>query len=221
MKSIFSLVTLIFFVFTGFAQTFEGKIVYKINVKGNFSPQEKMMLPSEAVVYSKGEKTRMEMSMGFGMNTTTISNSKTGYTVSLMNILGSKYAIEAKDKEADKETEEYIKNTKVEVTNETKIIAGYTCKKAIIYLTDPKSKEVTQLEVWFTKELDVDNVYVNGPFQKIEGAMLEFSLEQQGMNMNFQAQQVSKESVDIKLFEVPDGYKKMTQQELMKMMGGK
>ncbi len=179
------------------------------------------MLPSEAVIYSKGEKSRMEMSMGFGMSTTTISNSKTGYTVSLMNILGAKYAIEASDKDADNETEDLLKNTKVEVTNETKIIAGYNCKKAIIYLTDPKSKEVTQLEVWFTKELDVNNVYVKGPFQKIEGAMLEFSLEQQGMNMNFQANLVSKESVDVKLFEVPDGYKKMTQQEMMKMMGGK
>jgi len=221
LKSIFSLVTLFFFVLAGFSQTFEGRIAYKINVKGNFSPQEKMMLPSEAVIYSKGEKSRMEMSMGFGMSTTTISNSKTGYTVSLMNILGAKYAIEASDKDADNETEDLLKNTKVEVTNETKIIAGYNCKKAIIYLTDPKSKEVTQLEVWFTKELDVNNVYVKGPFQKIEGAMLEFSLEQQGMNMNFQANLVSKESVDVKLFEVPDGYKKMTQQEMMKMMGGK
>jgi hypothetical protein len=51
--------------------------------------------------------------------------------------------------------------------------------------------------------------------------MLEFSLVQQGLNMNFQASLVSKESVDNKLFEVPEGYKKMTQQEMMKMMGGK
>lgn len=203
------------------AQTFEGKVLYKINIKGAFSPQEKMMLPSEAVVYSKGEKSRMEMNMGFGMNTTTISNSKTGYTVSLMNIFGSKYAIEASDKDADKETDDFAKNTKVEVTSESKIIAGYSCKKAIIYLTDPKTKEVSQMDVWFTKELDVNNVYVKGPFEKIEGAMLEFSIEQQGMNMNFQANLVSKESVDNKLFEVPEGYKRMTQQDLMKMMGGK
>ena len=221
MKSICSLITLVFFVSTGFSQTFEGKIVYKINIKGNFSPQEKMMLPSEAVIYSKGEKSRMEMSMGFGMNTTTISNSKSGYSVSLMNILGSKYAIESSEKDNSKESEDLVKNTKVEVTNETKTIAGYNCKKAIIYINDPKSKEVTQLEVWFTKEIDINNDYVKGPFEKIEGAMLEFSLVQQGLNMNFQASLVSKESVDNKLFEVPEGYKKMTQQEMMKMMGGK
>ena len=221
MKSIFALLFFFLFTFNGFSQTFEGKIAYKINIKGDFSPQEKMMLPSEAVVYSKGEKSRMEMSMGFGMSTTTISNSKSGHSVSLMNILGSKYAIESNGKDSDKDAEDFIKNTKVEVTDESKTIAGYNCKKAIIYITDPKSKEVTPMEVWFTKEIDIDNVYVKGPFQKIEGAMLEFSLEQQGMNMNFQANLVSKESVDNKLFEVPEGCKTMTQQEMMKMMGGK
>jgi GLPGLI family protein len=204
-----------------FSQAFEGKIVYKINIKGEFSPQEKMMLPSEAIVYSKGEKSRMEMSMGFGMNTTTITNAKLGTSVSLMNILGSKYAIESNGKEVDAESEEYLKNMRVENTSETKTIAGYNCKKAIIHIKDPQAKSPSQMEVWFTKELAMDNVHVKGPFQKIEGAMLEFNLEQQGMNMNFQAQNVSKENVDNKLFEVPDGYKKMTQQEMMKMMGGK
>ncbi len=179
------------------------------------------MLPSEAIVYSKGEKSRMEMSMGFGMNTTTITNAKLGTSVSLMNILGSKYAIESNGKEVDAESEEYLKNMRVENTSETKTIAGYNCKKAIIHIKDPQAKSPSQMEVWFTKELAMDNVHVKGPFQKIEGAMLEFNLEQQGMNMNFQAQNVSKENVDNKLFEVPDGYKKMTQQEMMKMMGGK
>ena len=51
--------------------------------------------------------------------------------------------------------------------------------------------------------------------------MLEFNLLQQGINMNFQATLVSLEKVNDRQFEVPDGYKKLTQDELMKMMGGK
>jgi hypothetical protein len=39
--------------------------------------------------------------------------------------------------------------------------------------------------------------------------------------MNFQATLVSLEKVNDKQFEVPEGYKKLTQEELMKMMGAK
>jgi GLPGLI family protein len=201
------------------AQTFEGRIVYKINIKGDFSPQEKMMLPSEAKLFCKGDFSRMEMSLGLGMSTTTISNLKTGDATSLMNFLGSKYAIESKG--ADENREEYLKNAKLEVTNESKSIAGYNCKKAIVSYLDPQSKATTNLEVWFTKELNFNNDFVKGPFQKIEGAMLEFNLLQQGINMNFQATLVSLEKVENRQFEVPDGYKKLTKEELMKMMGGK
>jgi hypothetical protein len=130
-KSICSLITLVFFVLTGFSQTFEGKIVYKINIKGDFSAQEKMMLPSEAVTFCKGDKTRTEITMGFGMNTTsTISDSKTGNSVALMNLLGSKYAIETNGEAENLENDKFSKNTIVDVTNETKTIAGYLCKKA-------------------------------------------------------------------------------------------
>jgi GLPGLI family protein len=201
------------------AQTFEGRIVYKINIKGDFSLQERMMLPSEAKLYTKGDQSRMEMSLGLGMSTTTISNLKTGDAVSLMNILGSKYAIESKG--ADENRDEYMKNANLEITKESKSIAGYTCKKAIVTYSDPQTKNTTEMEVWFTKELNFNNDFVKGPFQKIEGAMLEFNLLQQGINMNFQATLVSSEKVEKRQFEVPEGYKKLTQEELIKMMGGK
>lgn len=219
MKSILSFLLFFSFAFSAFSQTFEGKIVYRINIKGDFSPQEKMMLPSEAKLYSKGDYSRMEMSLGLGMSTTTISNLKTGDATSLMNILGSKYAIESKG--VDENRDEYIKNANLEVTKEIKSIAGYTCKKAIVNYTDPQTKTITEMEVWFTKELNFNNDFVKGPFQKIDGAMLEFNLLQQGLNMNFQATLVSLEKVSDEQFEVPDGYKKTTQEELMKMMGGK
>jgi GLPGLI family protein len=201
------------------AQSFEGRIVYKINIKGDFSPQEKMMLPNEAKLFTKGENSRMEMSLGLGMSTTTISDLKTGDAVSLMNFLGSKYAIESKG--ADANRDEYMKNANLEITKESKAIAGYSCQKAIVTYTDPQTKNTNEMEVWFTKELNFNNDFVKGPFQKIEGAMLEFNLIQQGLNMNFQATLVSLEKVNDKQFEVPEGYKKLTQEELMKMMGAK
>lgn len=221
MKIIGSLLFALLFSVSLFSQDFEGKIVFKIDIKGDFSAQEKMMLPSEAVTFCKGDKTRTEMTMGFGMNTTSIADSKTGNSVALMNLLGSKYAIETKGDAENLENEKFSKNTKVDVTNETKTIAGYLCKKAIVKVTDPETKKTTEMDVWFAKDLNVNNGFAKGPFAKIEGTMLEFSLEQQGMNMNFQASSITKQKVDDQMFVVPEGYKKMTQEDLMKMMGGR
>ena len=161
------------------------------------------------------------MTMGFGMNTTSIADSKTGNSVALMNLLGSKYAIETNGDAENLENDKFLKNTIVDVTNETKTIADYLCKKAIVKVTDPETKKITEMDVWFAKDLNVNNGFAKGPFKKIEGTMLEFSLEQQGMNMNFQASSITKQKVDDQMFVVPEGYKKMTQEDLMKMMGGR
>jgi hypothetical protein len=78
-------------------------------------------------------------------------------------------------------------------------------KGIIVKVTDPETKKVTEMDVWFAKDLNLNNGFAKGPLKKIEGAMLEFSLEQQGMNMNFQASSITKQKVDDQMFEVPEG----------------
>jgi hypothetical protein len=56
---------------------------------------------------------------------------------------------------------------------------------------------------------------------RIDEFAIEYELNQFGLKMIFTAKEVKKESVDSKLFEIPQGYKETTQEELMKMFEGK
>ena len=120
--------------FTG-ASDFEGKIVYAIDFIGaSMPPQAKsMMAGSKAIIYIKAAKSRTEMNMGPQI-TISIYDSKTNTFVTLMEVMGSKYKIKTDNSKKD----EKKPDVKVNVTSETKTIAGYLCKKAEVTVTDSK-----------------------------------------------------------------------------------
>ena len=96
--SLFLLVAaaIVAFSFTTSTPEFEGKISYEITVDaGNMPPEAVAMFEgSELNVYIKGTKSRSDVSMGF-QNTSTISDTKTNTSVTLMDIMGNKYKIKS------------------------------------------------------------------------------------------------------------------------------
>jgi hypothetical protein len=150
------------------------------------------------------------------MKNITISDTKEKKTIVLMDIMGQKYAIKNDLTDEDKSYDA----TKVTVTKETKTIAGYKVTKAIIEMPLRDQQEKAKIDVWFTKELSLKSSYVAGANGKIDGAVLEYTVNQKGISMKFTAKEVTKETVDNAKFEVPDGYKVTTQEELMKSLGG-
>ncbi|MEX1189435.1 MAG: DUF4412 domain-containing protein [Bacteroidia bacterium] len=219
MKIIFSIVFIAFQAMSMLAQPFEGKITFSINFPSISDPQTMAMLPKEATAYYKGSKSRMEMNMAMGMKQVTISDVSSEKTVSLMDMMGQKYAIEVEnDKEESKEMQDKVE---VKNTKETKKIAGYTCTKAIITYPNPeKEKEEINMTVWFTEELEASKGFMTGPMKKIKGAILEYSIDQGAMSMLLSAKEVAKQAVKDDMFTVPADYKKVTQEELKNMMGG-
>jgi len=203
------------------AQTFEGKIVFTVAINGIDDPQASAMLPKEATAYFKGSKSRMEMSMMMGMKNVTITDGATNKSITLMDLMGSKYAI---DNSTDKNTEESKKlyeSAKVEITSEKKKIAGYSCTKAIVEFPSQTNKGQTEkIEMWFTKELSLNKSYASGPMSKIDGSVLEFNINQGAFVMNLSAKEVVKQDVAKELFIVPSDYKIMTADELKKALGG-
>lgn len=200
------------------AQDFEGKIVYSISYPKLDNPEMAAMLPKESVMYLKADMVRVEANSGMGIKNVTISDAKTKKTTVLMDMLGQKYALHAEDDE-DTDAENPYKDAKVTITTDTKMIAGYKCTKAIIE-PNGKNKDSGKIEVYFTKDLGVNAKNASGPFKQIEGAVLEYSVIQQGMEMKFIAIQVSKENVSDAKFVIPEGYKAMSRKEFMKSMGG-
>ena len=198
------------------AQKFEGKIVFKMTYD-KLDAQTQSMMPTESSAYYKDGYSRIEMSMGMGMKNVTITNPKENKTVVLMDMMGQKYAITPSADDA--ESKKQLEQTTVTIGKETQMIAGYKCTKAIVEAPS-KEKGTQKMEVWFTKELSIPNGQANGPMSKIEGAILKYTIEQGPVQITMTADKVTKEPVADEKFVVPADYKVVTQEELMKAMGG-
>jgi GLPGLI family protein len=198
-----------------FAQGFEGVIIYKITVTGaDVSDDIKAMLPQSATLIIKGDKSRMEMSMGMG-KTVGIADADSKTAITLMDMMGQKFAIKMNNDDIIKEMGNTT-NISVEMTNETKKILGYTCKKAIITRKD----DSTKLTAYFTDELGTRDINFDNPlFSKINGVMLEYEMPNQMFTMHYQAVSVEKKNVDDSEFKIPDGYKVKTKKEINRMFG--
>lgn len=200
---------------------FEGTINYEISFpESNLPPEAMGMMPKNMKMFISGDNSKTEMIMSMG-NQSVVIDHKNLKTTALINVMGQKYAIVQTQDEIEEETGGNEIPT-VEITNETKDIAGYLCKKAIITIKNKENKETDELTIFFTDEIKVKNMYFHQPaFKDISGTMLEFEMEaQEGLKMKLTANSIEKKKVSKSEFEIPSDYKITTKNELMKMFGG-
>jgi GLPGLI family protein len=200
-----------------YAQDFEGVITYKITLTGSGVTDDiKAMMAKSMILTIKGDKSRTEMSMGTGKTVTAgIADAESKTAVTLMDMMGQKFAIKMNSEEIIKEMGD-TNNISVETTNETKEILGYTCKKAIITSMD----DSTELTAYFTDELATRDInFDNRLFRNINGVMLEYEIPNQMFTMHFEAVSVEKKNVDESEFTIPDGYQIKTKEEINQMFG--
>ena len=209
--------------FKAFAQGVitEGKVVYEISFPDMELDQKyQAMMPSESIVYFKDKKSRTEMTVSAGIHTASILDSKSGEIITLTDMMGTKNAmiLTEKDQLKSKEkTKDKVKDQFPVITyqNETKVIAGYTCKKVLIQ-TDAESKPI---EIYYTDKLK-SVMQINSGWKNFEGFPLEYTLDMEGMKMMMSAKSVTEEKVDDVQFEIPADYKILTVAEMEKMMKG-
>jgi GLPGLI family protein len=204
-------------VFAG-GKTFEGVITYKISYPDSkFTESQLAMFPKLMTVSVKGTKSKTEMSTGMG-NQTEITDYAEKTKISLLDLMGQKYAIKQTAEEIKKEMEKEPA-AKVELTNETKSIAGYTCKKALV--TAEEDGEKTVFEVWFTNDLGTKDVNFDNPlYKEIDGVLMEFVMKTPQFSMKFTVSSVEKKTVPDKDFEIPADYKITTKEELKSKFPG-
>lgn len=210
-------------IYTGQAKAggdeFHGIIVYNISFGDtDMDPQMAAMMPKTMKMKMRGESSRMEMSMGMG-STIVVYNGedKSGFT--LMDMMGQKYAMKMTPEELEEEIEE-TPDVDIDVTAETKEIAGYVCKKAIVKLKEGEAKEMEMI-VYFTDELGSGMMNYNNPIYKdIQGVMMEYSINENDMEMKFSAISVTKKKIGDDEFEIPEGYNVMSMSDFENMFGG-
>jgi GLPGLI family protein len=196
----------------------EGHISYKMEATSDNPDMQmavSMMQGSTLDVYFKEKQTRAEMKMGAMMNMTTISNENNGEMLMLMSGMVGQNAIKSNLKELDSAQAEKPK-TEVTLENETKVIEGYTCKKAIV--TD---EEGTESVFWYTEEISVAKKGQNYLNESVPGFPMQSEINNNGLKMIMTVTKVDKK-LDKKASElfdmtIPSGYKEMTMEQLKSM----
>ena len=226
MKKLFSTLAVVAFSALSLnAQIKEGSITYDMKMEGLPPEQAAMMGDMELKTTFKNDKVLSEMSSMMFSSQTSMDDKG---IVSLIEQMGNKIAVKQTKEEIAKE-EAKLKDKpadpKIEYTSETKTIAGYECKKAIVTMVN-KDKKEEKMEVWFSDKFENPNKEGKGRGQAFmkgfKGLPFEFSNAQGGMKFSMVAKAVSIDPIDDAKFNLStEGYKMMTMDELKAMQGGK
>lgn len=193
-----------------------GKVVFEITYPDLQLDQQSMaMMPSESVLYFREDKSRVEVNMAMGSTTIIFDNKKNTGTM-LMDFMGNKMALDMDPEEMNKGKNKDAKPI-IEISTETKKIAGYNCKKATV--TQVERGEDMKFEVWFTDEISAHNNSSLG-WEEIKGFLMEYSTFQNGALMKMTARSVKEMEVKDELFMIPGDFKKVTREEMKSMFGG-
>jgi len=230
MKNLFLLFSFVLCTITSlFAQDTEGHIVYSIELSSD-DPQMQMAIPmfsgSTMEMYFSDNNSRSELNMGTFITTTIITDIKKDKMLMLMNGMMGKMAIpgvlsemkEKAEKTNDRDPQDDNIDTnedefEVEFTNETKVIQGYTCKKAIV-----SNKNGVEMIYWYTEEIQFAKDGQNYFNKDVPGFPMEFETFNNGMKMKMTVTEYSKslgkDASELFDFTIPEGYKEMTIDEL-------
>lgn len=187
----------------------EGVIQYDILINtGSEKPRAADFLDgATTTVYLKGNKSRSEMVSALGTQATVIDGVKNNIVI-LKDYGTQKYMINLSEANW-KEMNNKYQGIQFTLTDSTKQILGYTCKKAIGKLADG-----TPLKVWYTPDVLVDNKNFNIMGQTLPGLAMEYEAMMGNMNITYTVSKLTFTTVPIAKFDLPkSGYRVMTYEE--------
>jgi GLPGLI family protein len=201
------------------AKAFSGVIQYDITYpeSGELDPAMSGQLPTAMTIEIFGHLSKTSMQMGM-ISQASIVDAKDKKSIALLDVMGQRFAIKQSAEEIDKQMAEMPKTT-IKQIDETKEIAGYKCKKAEI----TSEEDENPIIVYYTTDINGD--YDNwgsggGVFKGINGQLMEYELNQNGIKMRFTAKSVTEKKFKEKDFLMPADYQEVTPEELRKMFGG-
>ena len=224
MKGIGTLVCTLF-AFGAMGQTFEGKVVYSMEITGlpagASSGPLAQFIPKQQISYYKNGAMRTE-TVG-GMVPMTIVVPKTGEGLLYLNE-DKKQAL-LMDKAQLGKSLDAMKGMKVTTkkTTATRTIAGHPCTKYMVTMTPAKKGETKmQTVVWAANNLKIAKPAAANPsnllFKHIDGLPLITTVQQGPMNILLTATQVKAMPLSDSLFVKPAGYTQepFSQEAIMK-----
>lgn len=194
----------------------EGTIVYDVTVTTeNKDPKLADAFDGATTsVYIKGSKSRTETTSALGTEVT-IHDSKEGNAVILKEYSDQKLMITLTKADWLAKNKAY-RDISFEFLPETKVIAGYTCKKALAKMANGKT-----FVVFYTTDITVPNNEYNHAFKNLPGLAMEYEIEMGKSKIKYTANKVDFGAVAASKFDAPtSGYRVMTYEENQKIKRG-
>lgn len=104
-----------------------------------------------------------------------------------------------------------IEDMKIVPSEERIEFAGLKARKAKVYSSDTAFND---FEIIYTEEINVVNPNWNNPYKEVNGVLLDYRVRLKGISMFIKAREILNEEVDAAEFAVPEGYKKVSADEL-------
>jgi len=165
--------------------------------------------PSTASLKFKKDKFIIEMSTMGMFNTSVIVDAKARTIAQTVKFLDIKQACIETEKDLVAENADYA--LKIEETNETKDIIGLKAYKAhVTKIKNPTEK----FDVWYTKDLGMENVNELTPYAQLKGMLLDYRVKKMGMELHFKAKSYKSVEIPDKDFQIPASMKIVPKSEM-------
>jgi GLPGLI family protein len=199
----------------------KGTITYNVSYDGeNITPAAVANAPKQYTVKVMGDKS--SMSFVAGMATISfVSNPEFDLFMQKIEFGDKKYAIKKKLSEIEQLDSIKRHEVTVDLVNETKMIAGYECKKAVVTYTptDTAYGEEQMFNFYYSEDLGDETTNEGEDYAEIPGLLLEYSMIQGDMILTLSASEIKKGGVGDADFMVPVDFKVVTEEELEKELG--
>lgn len=190
----------------------QGRIEYDITYpnldSGNVLVK---FMPDKMTTYLKNDVYKVEFVAGLGLFKTGYISNNINQTMNyILKLVNVKYQ-SAYDTSGVKGLNDGIPEYKVEFTNVSKEIAGYTCYEALIKFNNEKYPD---FKVYYTNRLPLTSPNWCNPLHKIPGLMFEYELTKYGLTMKFTATGVYEEIIDDAEFKIPKDYEEISNKRM-------
>lgn len=102
----------------------------------------------------------------------------------------------------------------IKETRETKEIAGFTCKQAIVHLPSTGNSFV----IYYTDEIDLRHPNTNNPYKKVDGVLMEFELNMLYLRMRFSAEKYHTPGSESQIARLPENVKHITREQMTQIL---
>lgn len=172
------------------AKDFEGEITYQITYEDGIQKQILEVLPKHSTLLIKNQKFYSYTNSPMG-NQGLIYDDKKKVSYTLIDMFSSALAIK-KNKYDILKDRDLFKIQRIQHTDESKQILGYSCKMVIVSAYIPKLKKNVEFKAYYTPSLgNLDWINQADPiYHNVRGTLLEYEIQLGSVFMTFKATKV-------------------------------